>query len=273
MLHSEIVQEIEALIQKGKTEKAIDALVESTKDSDSLHHDNAVLISGQFNQWKRNKMLGIEQSNEELHRIELAILTLLKEKELPQEQEFSARIQSSSPSSLKKHLPLIAAILGGLSLLAVVWILAEDRGEHKAAAETVEINKSTKNKQEDKTGNTFDILTVVSMLNINAGTELEVDERFYTQDEKHYLVFQPDGNLVVYQSQEDRFTWGSVQSDGAKLKEGKACRMQTDGNLVIVDENNKWLWGTQTTEPEALIGISGNGLLVVVLGERVIWKG
>lgn len=73
-----------------------------------------------------------------------------------------------------------------------------------------------------------------------AGTEFVKNQRYYSADGRYAMVFQADGNLVVY-----KFT------DAAKSKfhpiwysrtNGKAvekCVFQTDGNLVLYDYTKK----------------------------------
>lgn len=74
------IEKIKAHIAKGETEKAINLLVDYTEESNSPRHKDAILLSGQFRQWKREITLGVQQSSGELRRIEMAIMDLVQEK-------------------------------------------------------------------------------------------------------------------------------------------------------------------------------------------------
>jgi len=76
----EVIEKIKEYIAKGETEKAIQLLVEHTKDKNSPFYDEAILLSGQFRQWKRSMSLGVESSNNELRRIEMGVMNILQEK-------------------------------------------------------------------------------------------------------------------------------------------------------------------------------------------------
>ncbi len=83
----EIIEKIRNHIAKGETENAIKLLVDYTNDTQSPKHDEAVLLSGQFKQWKRQANLGVEQSKSDLRRIEMSILNILQEKKAIKEEE------------------------------------------------------------------------------------------------------------------------------------------------------------------------------------------
>lgn len=47
------IEQIKNHIAKGDTEKAIELLVQFTKETNSPKQDDAILLSGQYKQWKR----------------------------------------------------------------------------------------------------------------------------------------------------------------------------------------------------------------------------
>ncbi|MCB9354561.1 MAG: hypothetical protein H6575_08335 [Lewinellaceae bacterium] len=99
---NEDIKRIEDLIANGDTEDAILALVEFTKNSSSAHYEDAVLLSGQFRQWKRENMLGVQQSGNELRRIEMGILSILKsDSKQGQGQKHHAAPVSSTHTSME----------------------------------------------------------------------------------------------------------------------------------------------------------------------------
>jgi hypothetical protein len=62
---------------------------------------------------------------------------------------------------------------------------------------------------------------------------------------RYYLIYQTDGNLVLYK----RYPNGSQKAlwaSGTNGKGGNRCIMQGDGNLVIYNPANKALWSSNT---------------------------
>ncbi len=110
-------------IAKGETDKAITLLMEYTQQENSPYKDDAVLISGQYRQWKREINLGIEQSSSDLRRIELSIMELLNQKETPapavERQSYAPPASSSPEKSNKKYF-----IYGGISLVLLLLVFA-----------------------------------------------------------------------------------------------------------------------------------------------------
>lgn len=308
MEFNEVAKKVQDLIAEGQTEEAIHALMEYTKITDSPQHEDALLLSGQFRQWKRENMLGVEQSSSELRRIEMSILTILKGSVMDEKSPTGTATapisapsvkHSSGDSSIKKMAPIIGGVLGLIAVIIVVWSLMSDSSSKPAAQNepAVALNQS------DKTGTTqppagsnpaestssapnqqqaAPAATSVtteppanadySKLPIPAGTNLAVGKKFFTPDKKYFLSFGEDGNLCVRRAGNESFTWGSYQA-GAPLG-GKASIMQDDGNLVIHNADGKWIWGTQTTDPSGFLAVTPQGGLVVVNGGgQVIWKG
>ncbi len=113
------------------------------------------------------------------------------------------------------------------------------------------------------TRKSFNPGTASSVL-IEPGTFLEVG-RAYRAGE-HSLVFQSDGNLVVYNTAGTAIWSSQTQNKGAKI-----AAMQVDGNFVIYDGNNKALWSTNTAGlPGAYAQIQTNGAFVICY-QRPLW--
>ena len=101
----------------------------------------------------------------------------------------------------------------------------------------------------------------IATLPLQKGTEMVLNQRYYTADKKHYLIWQGDGNLVVYRGADDRFVWGSYNNMQIPLYKGKKAVMQTDGNFCFYDANDRYVWGTQTQGEQ--ITVNDAGQLVV----------
>jgi len=80
----------------------------------------------------------------------------------------------------------------------------------------------------------------IAMAILWPGQSLTKDVPLYSDDQVFRLVFQDDGNLVVYDNQ-NRALWAS----GTNGQAASQCIMQTDGNLVIYGYYNAiWASGT-----------------------------
>lgn len=100
-------------------------------------------------------------------------------------------------------------------------------------------------------------------LRIEAGTTLEVG-KFYASGSNN-LVFQADGNLVVY-GPNSQIMWASyTQNKGATR-----AVMQADGNFVIY-ANNTPIWYTATGgNPGAYAQVKENGAFSIAI-DRPVW--
>ncbi len=70
-----------------------------------------------------------------------------------------------------------------------------------------------------------------------ATTYLEKNKGYYSEDKRYHLVFQEDGNLVLYKGA-SKAIWNS-HTNGTAVK---TCVMQGDGNLVMYGYNNQHVW-------------------------------
>lgn len=71
-------------------------------------------------------------------------------------------------------------------------------------------------------------------------TEFKKGKRYYSEENQYYLIFQEDGNLVVYKAKGPggNAIWSS-NTMGVAMKK---CVFQQDGNLVLYDYNNQPRW-------------------------------
>jgi len=75
------------------------------------------------------------------------------------------------------------------------------------------------------------------------GTTFVKGQKYFSEDNRYALVFQEDGNLVIY-----KFGRNKNRSNHAVWNSGtvgiamKSCVFQTDGNLVMYDFSGKPRW-------------------------------
>ena len=124
-------EKIRAHIAKGETDKAITLLMEYTQQENSPYKDDAVLISSQYRQWKREVNLGIDQSSSDLRRIELSIMELLNQKNTPAPAinvpQTHAQSAVVAPEKSNKNLFIYGGI--GLVLLLLVFAISSIGGD------------------------------------------------------------------------------------------------------------------------------------------------
>ena len=98
----------------------------------------------------------------------------------------------------------------------------------------------------------------------NCGPNLNIPNQNFTRTKqwttcnKYNLIFQNDGNLVLYHPNSNPI-W-------ATGTEGRAAKMsvQADGNVVLYDFSNQPIWATNTTgNPGAVLTLQTDGNLVV----------
>ena len=106
-----------------------------------------------------------------------------------------------------------------------------------------------------------------------SGQTFQRGQRYTSESGSHYLVFQPDGNLVVYTS-DNRFVWGlNTVTD----QFGRIARigMQPDGNLAAYDARDGYIWSALTENPDPaarLVLTSGGALQVISPSRGVLWS-
>ena len=79
---------------------------------------------------------------------------------------------------------------------------------------------------------------------LNIGGELKPGERLRSQNDRFFVLFQPnDGNVVVYERVSmgnlDRKALWSTRTEG---KDAARFWLQPDGNLVVYDKSGKAIW-------------------------------
>ena len=100
----------------------------------------------------------------------------------------------------------------------------------------------------------------------NGDFTLTKDKKYYSPNNQYCVIFQNDGNLVVYQCDAKKAPVKAVWNAGTYGNPGSRCVMQKDGNLVIYNSANSALWHTHTN------GKTGARLSIMDDGELRIYS-
>lgn len=99
-------------------------------------------------------------------------------------------------------------------------------------------------------------------------------ERLYNAGGDHFLVLNPDGNLVIARA-DGGYVWGfDTQPNVDHTRVGRVD-WQPDGNLAAYDRNGQYLWSalTQNPDPAGRLVLQPNGALQIVSATRgVLWS-
>lgn len=96
--------------------------------------------------------------------------------------------------------------------------------------------------------------------NIFAGQNLQPDKKYWSDNGQYYLVFQRDGNLVLY-NRSSRAIW-----EAKTMNRGTQAIFQNDGNLVVYAPGNRSIFSSNTS------GRRANKLVVQDDGNVVIYN-
>ena len=238
-------QKVRDHIAKGETEKAISALVNYTKINQSLAHDNALLLSGQFRQWKREDMLGVEQSDNELRRIEMSILSVLKNinasntTQKPAVQTVNTSRQAAVPVK-SKFLLLAAGMLSLIAIIAIIIVMTRSGNEAvtenpaaaAAAAVPSGISVTTACANEKR-------YLIYSSSFLSKGNQLDINECLISNNQKYALIVTPDNLHIIKLNGTIRGDGNNNFADpGTSTSIGNSFTYQPANSSVIVYINN-----------------------------------
>jgi hypothetical protein len=97
---------------------------------------------------------------------------------------------------------------------------------------------------------------------ILAGEQLNVNQSITSKNSRYTLIYQSDGNLVLYSNSNHSPLWSSNTAPGS----AGSVNMQSDGNFVVHDASGNPLWSSTTTNT------GGNRLVVQDDGNMVIYR-
>jgi hypothetical protein len=105
--------------------------------------------------------------------------------------------------------------------------------------------------------------------NLQSGELLRPEEQIASLDRRYRLLYQADGNLVVYRNSDGRALWAS----GTNGRSAGICIMQGDGNLVVYDAAGTAVWASGThREPGSRLFMQNDGNLVIYNRDnRPVW--
>jgi hypothetical protein len=98
---------------------------------------------------------------------------------------------------------------------------------------------------------------------------LRLGEYITSPDGKHFLIYQEDGDLVLYETLMHKQLWHTDTSRSRKHKDPFSAIMQEDGNFVIYTNNNgkvEALWASDTCQRkrvEFFLALENGGALII----------
>lgn len=110
--------------------------------------------------------------------------------------------------------------------------------------------------------------------------DFATSRRYYSDNREFYLIYQTDGNLVVYKK-DGTAIWALNSATGGKYKESNAAKFK-DGNLMVTRKNYSGfrvtsedvIWQTNTSgHPNAKIFLDQKtGVLSIIENNNPIWS-
>lgn len=100
---------------------------------------------------------------------------------------------------------------------------------------------------------------------LRSGETLIPQQEIVSLDGRFRLVFQTDGNLVLFFG--TTVLWSSGTANGQSMVVG----MQGDGNLVMYSPDITPLWASGTSGSGALLRLQNDGNAVIYLGTTPLW--
>lgn len=98
------------------------------------------------------------------------------------------------------------------------------------------------------------------------------DEMITSENGNYHLVYQTDGNLVLYDATDNQ-NWVALWSSGTNIYSAGFAVMQSDGNLVVYDSGMVARFNTESAGNEGayLVVQSDGNLVLYALDGTVLW--
>lgn len=107
-----------------------------------------------------------------------------------------------------------------------------------------------------------------TVTSFTAGTIFVKDQPFYSCSKNYSLVFQQDGNLVLYNVTHKKAIWSSTTG----MSKADQAIFQSDGNFVVY-RTGVALWNSETGgRPGAQLFLQDDGNLVIRLSGTPLWS-
>ena len=101
---------------------------------------------------------------------------------------------------------------------------------------------------------------------LRMGEEVIPQQSIFSADGRFQLVFQKEGNVVLYFGVTP--LWGTPTAMGQSM----VLAMQADGNLVLYDPQFTPLWASNTAgNPGAFLRVQNDGNVVMYVGSTQVW--
>jgi exopolysaccharide biosynthesis protein len=98
------------------------------------------------------------------------------------------------------------------------------------------------------------------------GQNIQQDKRYWSDNGQYYLLFQKDGNLVLY-NRSARPLWESKTTN-----RGTQAIFQSDGNLVVYAPGNRPIFSSNTNGKRATkLSVQNDGNLVIYNRSSPVW--
>ncbi len=102
---------------------------------------------------------------------------------------------------------------------------------------------------------------------LQGGESIVPSQLISSLDARFQLLFQQDGNVVLY------FSGAALWATGTSTGEALQFTMQSDGNLVLYTSASAPLWASGTSgHPGAKLFVQNDGNLVILDGATPIWS-
>lgn len=111
-------------------------------------------------------------------------------------------------------------------------------------------------------------LTACQVTQLPGGFEFQKNQPVYSCSKKYSLVFQQDGNLVLYDVETKRALWDSMTGQTG----ADSAVFQRDGNLVVYRTGSP-LWNAKTGgSVGSQLVLQDDGNLLIRLNDSVVWS-
>lgn len=116
---------------------------------------------------------------------------------------------------------------------------------------------------------TDDVQSKLSTSKLKVNQKLNIGQTLYSDNKEYYLILQQDGNLCIYNNQDERI-W-ETKTNGRK---SQFLIMQTDSNLCIYpNDNSGAIWCSLTTDKGGVVAsIDNDGVFRIYdVSNQIIW--
>ena len=105
-----------------------------------------------------------------------------------------------------------------------------------------------------------------------SNTDLIRDHLYLSPSGDHFLIFRPDGDLVVLDT-DGAVVWGLAGS-GVPVQDAARVVVLPDGNLAVYATDGRSIWSALTTDlkPGAVLTVSADGDLQLVADGGPVWS-